>query len=56
MVLNLKTILERDIKMNNKDKIVKKLLFEIIDKLTKDVDVYNHNGSLWLIKTDSRSH
>ncbi len=54
MVLNLKTILERDIKMNNKDKIVKKLLFEIIDKLTKDVDVYNHNGSLWLIKTDSR--
>ena len=39
--------------MNNKDKIVKKILFEIIDKLTKDVDVYNHNGSLWLINTDS---
>ena len=39
--------------MNNKEKIVKKLLFEIIDKLTKDADVYNHNGSLWLINTDS---
>ena len=39
--------------MNNKDKIVKKILFEIIDKLTKDADVYNHNGSLWLINTDS---
>jgi hypothetical protein len=39
--------------MNNKEKIVKKILFEIIDKLTKDADVYNHNGSLWLINTDS---
>ena len=39
--------------MNNKEKIVKKLLFDIIDKLSKDADVYNHNGSLWLINTDS---
>jgi hypothetical protein len=39
--------------MNDKDKIVKKILFEIIDKLSKDADVYNHNGSLWLINTDS---
>ena len=53
MVLNLKIILGRDIKMNNKEKIVKKLLFDIIDKLSKDADVYNHNGSLWLINTDS---
>jgi hypothetical protein len=53
MVLNLKTIQGRDIKMNDKEKIVKKILFEIIDKLSKDADVYNHNGSLWLINTDS---
>jgi len=39
--------------MNNKEKIVKRLLFEIIDKMSKDADVYNHNGSLWLINTDS---
>jgi hypothetical protein len=39
--------------MNNKEKIVKKILFDIIDKLSKDADVYNHNGSLWLINTDS---
>jgi hypothetical protein len=39
--------------MNKKEKIVKKILFEIIDKLSKDADVYNHNGSLWLINTDS---
>jgi hypothetical protein len=39
--------------MNNKEKIVKRLLFEIIDKISKDADVYNHNGSLWLINTDS---
>ncbi len=39
--------------MNNKERILKKLLFDIFDKLSKDADVYNHNGSLWLINTDS---
>ncbi len=40
--------------MNNKEKIVKRLLFEIIDKMSKDADVYHNNGSLWLIHTDDR--
>ena len=39
--------------MNNKERILKKLLFDIFDKLSEDADVYNHNGSLWLINTDS---
>ena len=39
--------------INNKEEKLKKLLFDIINKLSKDADVYHHNGSLWLINTDS---
>jgi hypothetical protein len=40
--------------MNNKEEKLKKLLFGIINKLSKDADVYHHNGSLWLIHTEDR--
>jgi hypothetical protein len=40
--------------MNNKEEKLKKLLFDIINKLSKDADVYHHNGSLWLIHTVDR--
>ena len=39
--------------INNKEEKLKKLLFDIINKLSKDADVYHHNESLWLINTDS---
>ena len=40
--------------MNNKEEKLKKILFDIINKLSKDADVYHHNGSLWLIHTEDR--
>jgi hypothetical protein len=40
--------------MENKDEKLKKLLFTIIDKLSKDADVYHHDESLWLIHTEDR--
>jgi len=40
--------------INNKEEKLKKLLFDIINKLLKDADVYHHNGSLWLINTEDR--
>ena len=40
--------------MNNKEEKLKNLLFGIINKLSKDADVYHHNGSLWLIHTVDR--
>jgi hypothetical protein len=40
--------------MDNKEEKLKKLLFDIINKLSKDADVYHHNGSLWLIHTENR--
>ncbi len=40
--------------INNKEEKLKKLLFDIINKLSKDGDVYHHNGSLWLINTEDR--
>ena len=30
--------------MNNKEEKLKKILFDIINKLSKDADVYHHNG------------
>ena len=54
---NLPTIPVLDINfiiMNNKEEKLKKLLFGIINKLSKDADVYHHNGSLWLIHTEDR--
>ena len=29
----------------------KEVLFEIIDDVTNGMDIYNHNGSLWIINT-----
>ena len=40
--------------MVNKEEKLKNLLFGIVNKLSKDADVYHHNGSLWLIHTVSR--
>ena len=40
--------------MNNKEEKLKKILFDVIDKLSKDADVYHHDGSLWLIHTEDR--
>ena len=37
--------------MNNKEEKLKKILFNVIDKLTENSDVYHHNGSVWLINT-----
>ena len=37
--------------MNNREEKLKKILFNIIDKLTENTDVYHHNGSMWLINT-----
>ncbi len=38
--------------MNYKELKRKEFLFEIIDDVIDGMDVYNHNGSLWLIKTE----
>jgi hypothetical protein len=38
--------------MNYKGLKRKEFLFEIIDDVIDGMDVYNHNGSLWLIKTE----
>ena len=40
--------------MNNNEEKLKKFLFDIINKFSKDADVYHHNGSLWLIHTNDR--
>ena len=40
--------------MNNNEEKLKKFLFNIINKFSKDADVYHHNGSLWLIHTNDR--
>ena len=40
--------------MNNKEEKLKKLLFDIIDKLSKDADVYHHRENFWLIHTEDR--
>jgi hypothetical protein len=37
--------------MDNKEEKLKKILFNVIDKLTENTDVYHHNGSMWLINT-----
>ena len=57
MVWNLPTIPVLDINfiiMNNKEEKLKKILFDIIDRLSKDADVYHYNESLWLIHTEDR--
>lgn len=33
---------------------IKEIIFDLIDDHTKGVDTYNHNGSTWLIFTDSK--
>ena len=38
--------------MNYKELKRKEFLFEIIDDVIDNMDVYNYNGSLWLIKTE----
>ena len=37
--------------MNNKELKKKECLFEIADDYTNGMDIYNHNGSFWLINT-----
>ena len=37
--------------MNYKEIKRKEVLFEIIDDVTNGMDIYNHNGSLWIINT-----
>ena len=37
--------------MNNKELKKKECLFEIVDDLANGMDIYNHNGSFWLINT-----
>ena len=38
--------------MNYKELKRKEFLFEIIDDVIDNMDIYNYNGSLWLIKTE----
>jgi hypothetical protein len=42
---------ENDSKINETDK-VKKILFKLIDKEVEGADIYEHEGSLWIIFTD----
>jgi hypothetical protein len=44
---------ENDSKINETDK-VKKILFKLIDKEVEGADLYEHEGSLWLIFTDNK--
>jgi hypothetical protein len=37
--------------MNNKELKKKECLFEIVDDMVNGMDIYNHNGSFWLINT-----
>jgi hypothetical protein len=38
----------------NKQKNIEKLIFETFDNSIKGTDIYNHNGSMWLIFTEER--
>lgn len=38
----------------NKQKNIEKILFKTFDEDIKGVDIYNHNGSMWLIFTEER--
>ena len=38
----------------NKQKTLEKLLFKTFDEDIKGADIYNHNGSMWLIFTEKR--
>jgi len=38
----------------NKQKNLEKLIFDIFDKEIEGTDIYNHDGSMWLIFTDER--
>jgi hypothetical protein len=40
--------------VNPKGKKLEKLIFRIFDDAIKGIDIYNHNGSLWLIFTDEK--
>ena len=38
----------------NKQKNIEKLIFETFDNSIKGIDIYNHDGSMWLIFTEER--
>ena len=38
----------------NKQKNIEKLIFETFDNSIKGTDIYNHDGSMWLIFTEER--